>query len=189
MHDETIPRRQLVLLAVLFEGGLGGVAWLLGWVLDQPCCETWHWDARDAALGVAASLPMMLLFLLCLRCPFGPLVRIKQFSTEVIRPLFAPCSVVELALISACAGVGEEMLFRGVLQAAFSRWFIPWVGLGAASLLFGLLHPFTLTYIALATAMGVYLGLVWVSSGNLLVVSVAHGLYDFLILVYLVRRA
>jgi membrane protease YdiL (CAAX protease family) len=187
MEPEIIPRRQLVLLGVLFEGGLGGVAWLLGWALGQPCCETWHWDPRDAALGAAAALPMLLVFGVCLAWPIGPLRRIKKFSDEIIRPLFAPCSLLELALISVCAGIGEELLFRGVLQAAFSRWFLPWPGLAAASLLFGLLHPFTLTYILLATAMGAYLGLVWIAAGNLLVASVAHGLYDFLILAFLVR--
>ena len=57
-----------------------------------------------------------------------------------------------------------------------------------ASLLFGLLHPISLAYVVVAAALGAYLGLVWMYSGNLLTVVVAHALYDFVLLVYLVRR-
>jgi membrane protease YdiL (CAAX protease family) len=117
----------------------------------------------------------------------GPLARIKQFCREVVRPIFAPCTLLDLALISACAGIGEELLFRGVIQAALSRPLGTGLGLAAASLLFGLLHPITPVYIVLAGLMGAYLGAVWLASGNLLVVIIAHGLYDFLILAYLVR--
>jgi membrane protease YdiL (CAAX protease family) len=56
-----------------------------------------------------------------------------------------------------------------------------------ASLVFGLLHALTATYAVLATFMGVYLGAVWLGTGNLLVVVLAHALYDFAALVYLTR--
>jgi membrane protease YdiL (CAAX protease family) len=51
--------------------------------------------------------------------------------------------------------------------------------------LFGLLHPITPTYAVLAALMGAYLGGVWLASGNLLVPIVAHALYDFIALAYL----
>ena len=130
---------------------------------------------------------MLLLFVLMLRWPVGPLSRIKQFSEEVIRPLFASCTVLDLAVISLLAGVGEEMLFRGVLQADFSQRWGLWTGIVAASLLFGALHPITPAYVVLAAGLGVYLGYLWVATGNLLVVIVAHALYDFLALVFLMR--
>jgi membrane protease YdiL (CAAX protease family) len=184
---ESLRRGPLVLLSVLFEGSLGLLAWILGWLLHQPCWESLRWELGAAGWGAAASLPMLALFLLCLWRPVGPLARIKQFSREVIRPMFARCTLTDLAVISLAAGFGEELLFRGVLQPVFSRWLGPWLGLAAASLLFGLLHPITPTYMVLAALMGAYLGYVWVVSGNLLVVIVAHGLYDFLILMFLVR--
>jgi membrane protease YdiL (CAAX protease family) len=49
------------------------------------------------------------------------------------------------------------------------------------------LHALTPTYALLAVLAGAYLGGVWLLSGNLLVVIVAHGIYDFVALLYLLR--
>src|SRR5262249_49061237 len=182
-----MPRWQVILLSLLCEGGLGGLAWLLGCLFDQPCYEPLHWEERAIAWGAAASGPMLLAFVLCLVWPVGPLERIKRFSREFIRPLFAPCTVLDLAFISLLAGLGEELLFRGVLQAVFSRAIGLEAGLAAASVLFGLVHPFTPGDVVLAGLMGAYLGEVWLLSGNLLVPVVAHALYDFLLLIVLVK--
>jgi membrane protease YdiL (CAAX protease family) len=190
MHGELTPRRYRVLgLVVLVEGGLGVLALALGWLLGRPPLATWAW-AVDAALeGVAACVPMLLLFLVCVSWPVGPLARIKQITRQVIRPLFASCGVIDLAGVALLAGLGEEMLFRGVLQAALADWLGTWAGLAAASLLFGLLHAITPTYAVLATLLGAYLGWLWMASGNLLAPVVAHALYDFVALLYLVRQS
>ena len=80
------------------------------------------------------------------------------------------------------------MLFRGVFQGLLARWLGPGPGWGAASLLFGLLHPITPGYIVLAALLGAYLGSIWMFTGNLLTVMVAHALYDFLAMVLLLRE-
>jgi uncharacterized protein len=85
------------------------------------------------------------------------------------------------------AGLGEELLFRGVLQPVLARWLGVAGGLVVSNVLFGLLHPLIWTYIVLSFLLGLYLGALGLWSGNLLVVIVAHGLYDFLALCYLVR--
>jgi membrane protease YdiL (CAAX protease family) len=185
--SEPSDRRTVVLLAVVVEGGLIVLAWALGWLLRQPPLEHFAWSWRDALWGVAAAVPMLLLFFVMLRWPVGPLGRIKRFSEQVLRPLLAPCSLVDLLGISLLAGLGEEMLFRGVLQGAFSRWLPPGAALALASILFGLLHAITPTYAVLAALMGAYLGWLWVYSENLLVVIVTHALYDSCALVYLLR--
>jgi membrane protease YdiL (CAAX protease family) len=79
------------------------------------------------------------------------------------------------------------MLFRGLLQAAFTDWWGVVIGLGVASVIFGLMHIITLTYAVLAALLGVYLGVVWILDGNLLSVVIAHAGYDFVALVYLVK--
>jgi membrane protease YdiL (CAAX protease family) len=190
--DESAPagpseRRAVVVLAVVVEGGLVVLALLLGWLLGQPPLRTFAWDYRDALWGLAGTLPMAGLFLLMLRWPVGPLRRIQQFSEQVLRPLLAPCTVLDLLGISVLAGLGEEMLFRGVLQGSFSQRITPGVGLALASVLFGLMHFITPTYAVLAALMGAYLGLVWEWTGNLLAVVLMHALYDFLVLLYLLR--
>ena len=51
MPDEPDDRLTVILLAGGVEGGLIGVAWLLGWWLDQPPLRTFVWDARAALSG------------------------------------------------------------------------------------------------------------------------------------------
>jgi membrane protease YdiL (CAAX protease family) len=187
MSEPTPDRQTVVRLAILVEGGLIVLAMLLGWLLRQPPLEKLRWDGLDALYGLLATLPLLVLFLVLTRWPVGPLRRIKQFSDEVIRPLLAPCSLVDLVGISVLAGLGEEMVFRGVLQGAFSRWFNPWLGIVLASLLFGLLHAITVTYAVLAALMGAYLGWLFRATDNLLVVVLVHALYDLLVLLYLLR--
>lgn len=177
----------LVILAVLVEGGLAPLAVLLGWLLGRPALTGFAWKAEDAALGVLAALPMLGLFLIGRRWPIGPFRSVKRFFDEEARPALAGCTWPDLVLISLAAGVGEEMLFRGVFQGVLDRWLGPAPGWGAASLLFGLFHPITPGYIALAAVMGAYLGGVWMLTGNLLTVMVAHAFYDFIALLLLLR--
>jgi membrane protease YdiL (CAAX protease family) len=174
------------LLAVGVEGALALVAWGLGYLFDLPLWDQIRWDGPAIAWGIAASLPMLVAFLACVRWPVGPLRSIQQVSEEVIRPLFVSCSIWQLALLSVVAGIGEETLFRGILQGLLSRPWGPIPGLLLSSLLFGLLHPLTPTYLVLAALVGVYLGCWWLATDNLLVVIIAHALYDFVALIYLV---
>ena len=186
MDSESIGKR-IVWIGVAFEGGLALIALALGWLLGQPPLQKIQWIGRDAIWGLAACLPMLAAFGVCVRWPVGPLLRIKQLSEEFIREWFASCTLIELAMISLLAGIGEEMLFRGVIQDAISAWINPLVGVTLASLLFGLMHPITPFYIVLAGLMGAFLGWIFSATGNLLPVIICHGLYDFLALAYLTR--
>jgi membrane protease YdiL (CAAX protease family) len=147
-----------------------------------------RWDAGDAAWGAAATLPLLPVLLLSARSSWPPLARIRRFVDAVVRPWFAACTWPDLATIALAAGVGEELLVRGVIQPALGRLLGAGPALAAASVLFGLLHPITPTYAVLAALIGAYLGGVWLASGNLLVPIVAHALYDFIALAYLLRR-
>lgn len=189
-ESELEARRQtVVLLAVLVEGGLLASASVLGWMIDQPPLLFFDWTLRAVFWGIAAAAPMLVLFFVFQRWPIGPLQRIQRFSEEVIRPLLAPCSWMDLLGISALAGLGEETFFRGVLQEAVARWFNNvWVGVIAVSILFGLMHSITFTYVVLAALMGAYLGCVWLyTDHNLLVIVITHALYDFVVLLWLLR--
>jgi len=189
MDFESTTRR-IVWLAVAFEGGLALLALGLGWLpgVQSPLPKI-HWITRDVAWGVLACLPLLVVFFLCVRWPVGPLVRIKQLSEEFIREWFASCSVLQLGLISLLAGIGEEMLFRGVIQDTLSAWINPLAGIVLASLLFGLMHPITPFYVVLAALMGAFLGWIFIVTDNLLPAIITHGLYDFLALTYLTRVA
>jgi CAAX protease family protein len=187
MDFEPITRR-IVWLAVAFEGGLALLALGLGLIpgVQAPLPKI-RWIAQDAAWGIVACLPLLVVFLICVRWPVGPLVRIKQLSEEFIRDWFSSCTLLQLALISTLAGIGEEMLFRGVIQDTLAAWINPLTGVVLASLFFGLMHPITPFYVVLAALMGAFLGWIFVVTDNLLPAIITHGLYDFLALAYLTR--
>ena len=70
------------------------------------------------------------------------------------------------------------------------------VALVGSNLLFALLHPVTPTYAVLVGVIGCYLGLVGLvdplpesRQGNLLVPVVAHGLYDYLAFLVIIRES
>jgi len=198
MEDESGRSRKIAALAVAFEGGLGLAALLLGWLLGVwpvPGVEldeiTWRGQWPALLWGLAATGPMLIGFWLIDRFPWGPLGDLKRDVERLVVPLFRGCSILELALISAAAGIGEEMLFRGLVQHALAQWLAPpwgvWIALVAASFVFGCFHPLSTTYAVLAALIGLYLGLLLIFSGNLLAPALAHGLYDFVALVYMVR--
>jgi membrane protease YdiL (CAAX protease family) len=123
------------------------------------------------------------------RWPLGGFRHLKELMQESILPLFRECSHEALLLISLAAGVGEELLFRGVAQLGIEQASgSTWLAVAIASVMFGLVHPITKTYALLAGLIGVYFGVLVVLTGNLLVPIVAHAAYDFVALVYLLSR-
>jgi uncharacterized protein len=186
--DDDHPKRAVVvILAVFFEGGLALLSLLLGWRLGHPPLRHFVWSLGDALWGVVATIPLLALFLVILKWPIGPLARAKHFCENEVEPLLHDSSWSEIGLVSLSVGVSEEMLFRGVFQAALTNWLGAPLGLGLASVLFGLLHPISVPYMVMAAFLGLYLGTVWIVSGNLLTVIVVHTLYDFAALSYLIR--
>ncbi len=107
---------------------------------------------------------------------------------EQLGPVLVSRSAAELALIAMLAGLAEELLFRGVVQVALARVLPEGGALVVASAAFGLAHFVTPTYAVLAAVAGLYLGALYLLQGSLLVPVIAHALYDFLALLYLVRR-
>lgn len=180
------------LTAAIFEASLVPVAIVAGWLLGTPPLQTFHVTATATLLGIAATVPLLGVFWLCLKCPLRPFQEIAEIVEKTLIPLFRECRTMEVAVIAAMAGIGEEMLFRGVLQAAVAKEIGGpagvWLGLVIASALFGLLHSITPLYAVLAGVISFYLGGIWLASGNLLLPIIAHGLYDFLVLWYLRRK-
>jgi membrane protease YdiL (CAAX protease family) len=186
---EPMRRRDALLLALGFEGGLLLLSLLFGWLFSQPPWAQIRWNRGDLGLGLIATVPLLLGLWICVYRPFGPLRKIKTISEEFISPVFRRCTVLDLALISLVAGIGEEMLFRGVVQGWCDRRLGAGYGLVIGSILFGLVHLITPTYALLATLSGVYFGFLVMITDNLLVVIVPHALYDFVALLYIVRWA
>ena len=164
------------------------VALALGWLVGIDPLATLTWSTRSIGLGIAAALPAWLAVVAIHRLRPGPLEPMMRLVDELLVPAFSRWTLGELLLVSLLAGVGEELLFRGVLQPALAGPLGPWWALLAAALVFGVVHALSVSYAVFATLMGLWLGALWTASGNLVVPIVAHAAYDFLTLVYLRRK-
>lgn len=92
--------------------------------------------------------------------------------------------VTALAL-GAAAGIGEEMLFRGVMQFELgSKLGSEVLAVGITSIVFGALHAVTPLYAGLAALASVYFGWLYLATGNLMVPIVTHAFYDWAALLY-----
>jgi len=172
---------------VLAEGVLVLVALAVGALVHVAPFATLTWNLRGLAAGIAATAPLLLLLAWCLRTRFGPMVRLVRTVEDRAAPLFAGEDAATIALVAALAGLGEEALFRGVLQPALLARLPAWAALAVTAAAFGLAHALTLTYAVLAALVGGYLGWLQFASGNLLVPILAHALYDFVALKLLLR--
>jgi membrane protease YdiL (CAAX protease family) len=176
--------RRVFLLALLTQGVLIITAWALSHLLNIP--PQWGEVPRDVLLGIAGALGLAVAnYLLLLYAPPFWLVRgVRAVYHEVLVPLFSRLGATSIIVLGAVAGIGEEWLFRGVLQ--------PLTGLLLASIVFGLAHVGTRSMLAFglwASAMGLLLGVLAQATGGLMAPMVAHGVYDILALAYLRRGA
>jgi len=142
---------------------------------------------HSVATGLIATLPMFAAVTVLGALPFAALRRMRELLDEIVGKLFREFSLLELATVSAMAGLGEELLFRGLVQGALTAPLGPTAALLIASIVFGLAHLITTAYAVVAAAFGLYFGWLWTSSGNLVVPVVAHAVYDFVVLAVLVR--
>jgi membrane protease YdiL (CAAX protease family) len=91
--------------------------------------------------------------------------------------------LVSIAL-GLAAGIGEEMLFRGVLQYELASRIGQGISLGVTAIIFGLLHAVTPAYAILATLASLYFGFLYQEGGNLAIPITTHSLYDVVALMY-----
>lgn len=211
--DESEPTEQspdeVFLTAVLFECALGGVALLLGWMLGPSARAmvpqldlSQLWPILVGVLyGAFAAIPILLVVELIRRIPWEPIRELERLTDDGMIKALLQLRPAELIVISICAGIGEELLFRG--------WMMYWLAEGAtasasaagsaptplalgaalvvSSIVFGLFHPITKLYVALAAFMGLYFGALVIYTENLLVPIAAHATYDAVQLIMTAR--
>ncbi len=176
----------------LFEVGLGLLAVIVGtWIgvdpretlpkIDQVGDLLWQ-----VVLGIVWAIPIILFGVLLDRIPWKFLQSTRETTSQRLLDFFARFHVGQWLTLCLAAGVGEELLFRGLIQSgiANSSWLSgtagwqPWIAIVLASVLFGLCHYLNLAYLVLATIFGVYFGFCFYWTGQILPAIVAHGVYD-----------
>lgn len=179
--------RPIVWTVILFECILIVLAWAIGALVGispwQEVKLTW----LAVVWSVLAALPLLAGLVWTIHTRWTIFVQLRHYVQERVVPLFAGCSLFELALISSFAGIGEELFFRGLLQTGLASATSVWIGLGLTSLIFGLAHFISLMYAVLAALIGLYLGILFIAFDNLAVPVIVHALYDLVALTYLVR--
>jgi len=170
---------------IALEAALVPLAFVVGWLFDVRPADQLLWSTSATALGVAAAIPPLVGVLLIDRP--GPWRNLIDTVDDLLVPYLRRWTWLQFAAVSAAAGLGEELLFRGVIFVALARPLGVPLALVISSLLFGALHAFTRAYVVYATLMGLYLGALLMATGNLLVPILAHAVYDFIALAYFVR--
>lgn len=144
----------------------------------------------DAVNGaVIGTIPMLLLGWWLFRSSWNWVQELRDLIETAVVPLFRRAPAGTVFLVSLLAGVGEELLFRGVIQGGLEGVLGPWPALVLASLLFGVMHALTRAYFVIATLMGFYLGWIYMTTGNLLIPILIHFLYDWVVLRYYLYRS
>ncbi len=191
--DSAHKRLQFLRMAILFQGGLALLALVLAVMLGIRLVDQLRFTGLSIAWGVGATVPMLMLFAITYRFPFGPFGPIKSFLLQVLGPSLAVCAWYDVVFLAFLAGCSEELLFRGVAQAWLGQW-SPALGLLISNIVFGLAHAATPAYAVLAGLLGLYLGCLFTITGeaNLVAPILCHSLYDLGALVvfrYEARRA
>ena len=182
-----MSRKTLLIVAVLTEGGL----FLFGLLLvggPQALASKFELSWNATASALVLCFPMLAALYFAIRSDWVPLSQLRTELDEKVTLLFANLKIPDLALIAFLAGVGEELFFRGWLQGSLTNRFDVWIGILIASAIFGFAHYLSPTYAIYAGLTGIYLGMIYQVSGNLYIVMAIHALYDFIALVYLVRK-
>lgn len=185
--------------AFLFECALVALAAIVGFFVGVSPVARMSFRAADwpqsllaICWGLAACVPPLAALAVSMRVELRSVRGLRALMRRRIMPLFSKSSVWELAAVSLAAGVGEELLFRGLIQDGLAQNIggsaaIP-AGLIGASILFGLGHSATPAYGLMAFVMSLYLGALYEITDSLLAPIVAHAAYDFVALLVLQRR-
>ena len=152
----------------------------------------WSWGV---AFGLFATIPMLLSIVLTMMVPWRPLVELRELVQTKLAPFFRGMPSWALLLVAMGAGFGEEWLFRGfgiqgivwLLPDTWSPEVVEWTAILIVALVFGAMHALTPMYFFMPLAIGIYLGYLVLLTDSLLPAVVAHGLYDYIALLYIMR--
>lgn len=184
-----------LMVAVVFELSLGLAAVSIGWLVRVDPLQllpdtTGQW-LQQWIIGVLAAAPLGLGMWALDRSRLAAFQHLRRIVDQLLLPFFQKASLGQLAWVALAAGLGEELFFRGLIQAGLQQGLDAAWGAAAAwlaaSVLFGLAHFITPTYALLAAIVGLYLGGLYWWCESLLIPMVTHAVYDFVALVYLLR--
>lgn len=159
----------------------------------------WYWSGRPLADFVRLSPDAILLGLTLggaliaaayLGFKIFPRIseRFVRMQSKTYGFLGDRLSLPMIVLISIGAGVGEEALFRGGLQTLLIDYLGPLAGILIASALFAVVHLSKPPIMGIIFAIGLLFGTIYYATGSLVLVMIAHAVYDVFALHYLMKE-
>jgi membrane protease YdiL (CAAX protease family) len=185
-HD-TMLAMSFFWQAICVEGGLAVIAILIDGLFNLRLNYWTHfWCDSEALYQIVLGLfPLAVGYFVLQAIPLAALRRVDSLVRQMFWQHMGHWKLWQLALVAALAGLGEELLFRGLLQMGLSSVFDVWWAILIASLIFGLAHAITPTYCFLAFLISLYFGWLFMSTGNLFVPIAIHALYDFFVFLFI----
>lgn len=106
------------------------------------------------------------------------LMKTKEFFSQIIKPL--NLTTMEIIIVSICAGFGEELFFRGVLQPVLGIWITAILFV----LLHGYLNPFNLPLSYYGIYMVFVIGVMGIFTEHfgIMTAIIAHIVIDYILL-------
>jgi membrane protease YdiL (CAAX protease family) len=109
----------------------------------------------------------------------------EKSAEQTVKALLSAKSLNDLLLnlffVAVLAGVGEELLFRGLIQRILVRKYGRWTGIVIAAILFSAMHMQFYGFFP-RFLLGVVLGILFAYSGSLWVAILAHFFYDAMLI-------
>ncbi len=181
--------RPVLLLAITGQSAAFVVIGVILWhISGRELADLVSFDAHEMIAGVAVGLFLIGSAWLSFRMfpdLADRLIRMQGSTYSFLREPLAPLSIV---WVSICVGVGEELLFRGGLQTIVQDYTTPIVAILASSVPFTLMHMAKPLVSLLLFAISVFFGIVYWLTGSLILVIIAHALYDVFAVAYLQRE-
>ncbi|MDG6079559.1 CPBP family intramembrane metalloprotease [Erythrobacter litoralis] len=164
---------------------LGLAIW---YATDRPLSRFIDPNLRSILLGLALGGAMIAAAWLLFRLLPRIAERFIRMQGKTYGFLGDRLSLPVIVLISIGAGVGEEALFRGGLQTLTTDYVGPVGGIAIASAIFAAVHLSKPPIMAIIFGIGVLFGWVYWATGSLLIVMIAHTVYDIFALDYLMKE-
>lgn len=143
--------------------------------------QPWSWQGDLGLFAVPLGIAFGTLVYAAMFCVSAS----KHFRIQsvhslltMLHGLFKSMTWPQIVFVSILAGVGEEILIRGALQSFLVSNSSPLIGIFAASLIFGLLHYLTKTYVVITFVIGFIFAIAFHLSNSMVLVMVAHTVYD-----------
>lgn len=175
---EPITRQSLLIMFCAQAATFTILGVLLWSYSDRPISSFVRLDLMDALYGVALALLLWAFALVTYK--IWP-----EFTERMARAQFKNFEFLDgsfpfgaIVLLSICAGVGEEALFRGGLQTAIGDVISVHLAIIISSALFALIHLAKPVITVIIFGIGVFFGYVYWLTDSLLLVMVAHTIYD-----------